>query len=87
MEIGVPVAGPMTGEGGIRVTELPGGDIAVGDHYGPYDTVVETAERLSVFIEQQGRKVSGPLWESYITDPGEEPDQEKFHTEVCYPLA
>jgi effector-binding domain-containing protein len=87
LEIGVPVVAPIPPEGQFEMRELPGGDIAVGDHYGPYETVIETAERLREFIEQQGRSIAGPLWESYTTDPGEEPDPEKWHTEVCYPLS
>ena len=87
IQAGMPTATPMNGSDTMQSIELPGGDIAVGDHYGPYDTVVETAAALQKWIEEQGRTASGPMWESYVTDPGAEPDADKRLTEVCYPLS
>jgi effector-binding domain-containing protein len=86
IQAGVPTAEVMQGEGRYVGGKLPGGDIAVGDHHGPYHTVVETAVALRDFIGQRGREQAGPLWENYITDPGTVSDQSQILTEVCYPL-
>jgi AraC family transcriptional regulator len=87
IQAGVPTAEYMQGDDRVQGVELPGGELAVGDHHGPYDTVVETAKGLREYIDAQGRTPSGPLWENYITDPGAEPDPARWHTEVCYPLS
>lgn len=86
IEAGVPTAEPMKGSGEIIASELPGGELAVADHYGPYNTLVETTAALREYVEGQGRRAAGPLWESYVTDPNAEPDPAKLLTEVCIPL-
>lgn len=87
IEAGVPTATLMTGDNRVRAMELPGGELAIGNHYGPYHTVVETAVALREFLEREGRSASGPLWENYISDPGEVSDQSQLLTGVVYPLS
>jgi AraC family transcriptional regulator len=87
IEAGVPTTEKMNPAGEVGTGDLPGGEIAVGDHFGPYDTLGQAHEAMASYIAEQGRAPGGPPWETYVTDPGEEPDQRKWHTEVCYPLA
>lgn len=83
---GMPVvAGEGAGE--IEAGELPGGEVAVAIHVGPYDTLSETYAAIEAWVKEQGRTPSGPPWESYLTDPGEVPNPAEWQTEVCMPLA
>jgi AraC family transcriptional regulator len=87
IQAGVPTASLMTGEGRVSAITLPGGQIAIADHYGPYERLGETHTAIGEFIAREGRQAAGPAWESYISDPGAEPDVSKLHTEVCYPVS
>jgi AraC family transcriptional regulator len=87
IQAGVPTAAMMQASGDVAAVELPGGDIATADHYGPYEKVVETATALTEYLQKQGRSVAGPLWESYVTDPTTVSDPEEVLTVVSIPLA
>ena len=87
-EAGVPVAAPFepAGDDEVKPAEIGGGEAAVAMHVGPYDTISETWEALSTWVETQGRKVASPPWEAYLTDPSTEPDPANWRTEVYQPL-
>ncbi len=88
---GMPITAPSEdageGDGLISACDLPGGDIAVTVHVGPYQTLGETHAALEAWVKAQGRQPAGPPWETYITDPGEVPNPADWRTEVCLPLA
>src|SRR5689334_10063422 len=75
IELGVPVASDAVPENG-RAT-LPGGRAAVLRHTGPYEELPQAVERLARSVQEHGEKASGPFWESYVTNPAEEPDPAK----------
>jgi effector-binding domain-containing protein len=85
-ETGVPVAAPFPGDGDVRAGEVGGCEAAVGVHVGPYDTIGQTYQKLQAWIEGQGRKPATVMWESYLTDPQQEPDSSKWRTEICWPV-
>lgn len=85
-ECAAPVANPFTAEGEVEPGEIGGGEAAVTMHVGPYDTIGETWESMAEWVKQQGREMVGPGWESYLTDPGAEPDPAKWMTEVFMPV-
>ncbi len=87
-EAGVPTSDRAgAGIGRAEPGELPGGEVAVGWHVGPYETLDQTYDALARWIGEQGRSPSGPMWEVYWTDPGAEPDPATWRTEVIVPLA
>lgn len=86
-ECAVPVATPFAGDGEVQPGEVGGGDAAVAVHLGPYDTISQTWEAMTAWVEEQGRVPAGPGWEYYLTDPSEEPDHAKWVTEVYMPVA
>jgi effector-binding domain-containing protein len=55
-------------------------------HVGPYETLSTAHETLHKWIGENKREASGRPWEVYVTDPGSEPDNTKWVTEVYYPL-
>jgi effector-binding domain-containing protein len=78
LELGIPV-GPDAGQS----TGLPGGRVAVLRHVGPFSGLRDACERLQ---EWAGERAAGPFWESYLTNPREEPDSSRWITEIFLPL-
>ena len=78
LELGIPV-GPDAGQS----SGLPGGRAAVLRHVGPFSGLREACERLQ---EWAGDRAAGPFWESYVTNPREEPDSARWITEIFLPL-
>lgn len=86
-ECGIPVATPFVAGDGIEPGQIGGGKAVVTTHVGPYDTIGQTWGAMMEWVEAQGRKPAGPGWESYLTDPSEEPDPAKWVTELYQPVA
>jgi len=86
VEAGVPLAAPFTGAGRVRPHELPGGEVAVAQHFGPYETIAETYDALGAWLAERGREGGDTIWEAYWTDPETEPDPACWRTELFWPL-
>lgn len=86
IEAGMPVIKPQPGEGRVVAGELPGGAVVSTIHVGPYEGLPSAHDALDAWIRNNGKKSRGPQWESYITDPGEEPDPHKRETELLWPV-
>ncbi len=86
IEIGFPVREPQPEEGRVTAGELPGGHLACTIHVGPYEDLPHAHDAIDAWIRENGRKSRGPQWESYRTDPGEEPDPNKRETELLWPV-
>ena len=89
MEGGMPTAEPADGvpDAGIEALTIPAGQAAVAIHRGPYETLSETYQAIEAWIQQEGRTVAGPPWETYLTDPRQEPDMSKWVTQLAFRLA
>jgi effector-binding domain-containing protein len=66
-----------------QASGLPGGRVAVLRHVGPFSGLRDACERLQ---EWAGDRAAGPFWESYVTNPREEPDSSRWVTEIFLPL-
>lgn len=96
IELGVPVAGAVAGDGRISAGMLPAGRYAALVYTGS-DIGVEAnaallgwgAKRGLVWDEwaAEDGDVFGARVESFLTDPDEEPDRAKWQTEVAIRLA
>ena len=62
---------------------LRGQTVAVLVHVGPFSGLRDACERLQ---EWAGERAAGPFWESYVTNPREEPDSSRWVTEIFLPL-
>jgi effector-binding domain-containing protein len=97
IEVGFPIAAAATGNDRISVVVLPAGRYAVTVHTGPYDDLVTATAELLAWAEKNGivwqtSIVDGVEWwaariESYPTDPDEEPDPQKWKTELAFLIA
>ena len=86
LECGMPVSEPMEGQGRVTPGELPAGTMAKVTHTGPYDNLPQTWAALTQWMESQGLQPAGAPWEVYVTDPGAEPDQSKWRTDIFFPV-
>lgn len=86
LECGMPVPSPMEGKGRVEAGELPAGTVATVTHTGPYDELPQTWSALTTWMESQGLEPAGAPWEVYVTDPGAEPDQSKWRTDIFFPV-
>ena len=85
-EPGIPVASPLEGAGRVQAGELPSGTVATVTHMGPYEALGQTWVALMEWIGSQDLQPAGPPWEVYVTDPGKEPDQSKWRTDIFFPV-
>ncbi|MCP3919740.1 MAG: hypothetical protein GY711_29755 [bacterium] len=86
LEAAIPVAAPIQPKGRIKADKLPAGRAVVIWHVGPYVKLGATHKRMMEFLKKEGLEADGPPWEEYWTDPGLEPDPEKWRTKVVQPV-
>ena len=94
LELGVPVASPVTGSGRVQSGVLPGGRYVVLRHIGPYDGLIGANAALQQWAAERGVEFDswdtpeGQAWRSraehYLTNPAEEPDPTKWEVDVAY---
>ena len=86
LECATPVASPMARAGRVQAGELPAGIAATVTHIGPYDTLSQTWAALMAWMKSQSLEGAGAPWEVYVTDPGPEPDQSRWRTDIFFPV-
>ena len=55
-------------------------------HYGPYERLPETYFGINEWMRKNKVVVTGPPWESYLTDPSTEPNPKKWETAIYFPI-
>jgi effector-binding domain-containing protein len=93
IEVGWPVAQPVSGNSRVQPGSFPAGRYASLVHTGPYDQLVQANAALLDWIARAGAKVDqsptprgdafGSRYESYLSEPDEKPER----TEVAIRLA
>jgi effector-binding domain-containing protein len=86
IEVGWPIEEPIISAEGVSSSTLPGGPAAVVSYFGPYEHVGSAYEAIQAWCRDKGYEIVGPPWESYFTDPHAELDQEKWRTDVHFPI-
>ena len=94
IELGVPVAAPVTASGRIQPGVLPEGRYAVLRHTGPYDGLLASNAALLQWAQEKGIEFDtwgtpqDSAWRSraehYLTDPSQEPDPARQEVDVAY---
>jgi effector-binding domain-containing protein len=85
-EAGFPVTSAFADATPVQAGTLPGGEVAVLWHIGPYHELGARHDRLTEWIDTHGRQPGDARWEVYWTDPGEEPDSSRWRTEIIQTL-
>lgn len=86
LEAGIPLREPIQASGDVLVGALPGGKVLRTEHIGPYDKLSAAYQALARYVEEHDLNAGETMWEYYWTDPGEEPDPEKWRTEIFLAL-
>lgn len=92
VDVGWPVATPVQSEGEIIGDMLPAGSYGVILNTGPFDDVMGAHMALMAWGKANGitwqTTDNGKAWganiEFYLTDPAEEPDPQKWETEIAF---
>lgn len=66
---------------------IPGGRMAVAEHYGPSATIGRTWRRLWDFIQSEGLTPQGDPREVYVRNPANTPDPAQRMSEIWWPVA
>jgi effector-binding domain-containing protein len=85
LEMGIPVNEKIPVAGRVQYKTMPGGDNAVANYYGAYDTLEDGHNAIQQWLIRYRRKVTGYPWEMFVTDPAAEPDPNKWLTRIYYP--
>ncbi len=90
IDVAVPVATPVLGDGRVIADVLPKGRYATALFVGPPAGLLNATMELLAWAERSHVvwKVEGNRWagriERYLTDPAKEPDQSKWRTELAF---
>jgi effector-binding domain-containing protein len=97
IEAGEPTAGPVAGDERVHSGVLPAGRYATLRHIGHPKTLIDATARLLEWADQQdlhwdvAPSPEGERWgcrlEIYHTDPQQQPDMNKWETELAFRLA
>ncbi len=85
VEAGFPATRPIEGNGATQPSELPGGQVAITIHIGPYDQMVPAYQALASWVSEHGGELGGDPWEVYFSDPSTEPDPATWRTQIVQP--
>jgi effector-binding domain-containing protein len=85
LEIGVPFARVVEGEGEVQPSEIPAGPAVATMHVGPYDRVGDAYDALQAWMTEQGVAPAGPAYEHYLNDP-QEVAPEALRTRIVWPV-
>ncbi len=80
----VAFSGDMKAPAGMEVIDLPAGKSLTINYMGGYNGVGKAHEAMDAYIQQNKLSQLAPVIEEYITDPGTEPDSNKWLTKVVY---
>ena len=86
MEIGFPVMAPISHNGEVVPGELPAVEAAIAVHEGGYDQLPASYEQIEHWITDHGHEAAEGMWETYLTDPGAQPDPSTWRTQIVWPL-
>jgi effector-binding domain-containing protein len=70
----------------IKLKKISPCNVVTAIHYGPYERLPETYFGINEWMRKNKVFVTGPPWESYITDPAEENNPEKWQTAIFFPV-
>ena len=84
LEVGFPVAEPVTPAGAVVASRVPATRAATLTHHGNYEQLGSSWERLRAWAEKQGLELGTPLWEVYVTEPRPGDDPRDMLTELFW---
>ena len=86
-EVGVPVSAPVAPTGRVASSTLPATRVARTVYRGGYEGLGAAWGELDVWIQREGLKPTGELWEVYAAGPESGPEPSGWRTELNRPIA
>ena len=94
LEVGIPVAGPVTSVGRVTPGELPAAKVVQTVYHGPYEGLFAAWEdfgdrsriEFGKLMEEEGLTPGQTLWERYLVGPESSADPATWQTELNLPL-
>ncbi len=86
VEVRLTVSAPFADAGDVRCVEVPAQEVAVGTLRGSYEQMGAAIAELGGWTAEHGYRISGPMFNVYVTGPMEDPDPAAWVTEVCLPV-
>jgi DNA-binding transcriptional MerR regulator len=80
-----PVADPPT-RGRANPLTLPAIELATTVHHGAHDDIGVTYGRLGAWVVDHALAVDGPIHETYLVGPRDDPAPESWRTEIGWPI-
>lgn len=79
-DAGIPIAEMPTIEidpdSPVQIRQSPGGKMVMGVSVGSYSDLSANWEKVRAWVAAHGYEEAGPLWEQYISDPADTPEEE-----------
>lgn len=82
----IPVRGAVPVSGDVRSIKSYAGKVVSVTHTGAYETTYYSWEAIGEYMTTNNLESNGDPYEVYLTDPGQEPDQSKWITELFWPI-
>ncbi len=82
----IPVANPVDVPDGIQLIKTYTGKVITAEHTGNYNSTHFTWANLEKYLKENHLETNGAPWEQYISDPGTEPDPNKWITNLYWPV-
>ena len=80
----VAFTGDVKAPSGMEVIDVPAGKSLTINYMGGYNGMGKAHEAMDAYIQQNKLSQLAPVIEEYVTDPGTEPDSNKWLTKVVY---
>jgi effector-binding domain-containing protein len=87
LEVGFATDRPVQPADGVAAGALPGGRAVRLTHFGSFDGLGSSWERLHSWMLAQGLSAGPQRWEVYVTQPSPEMDPRDLRTDLTWPLA
>ena len=85
IDIGFTVPDKLPDKGHIKMSSIRAGKYATALHEGPYDTLTNTYNELTAFVQEKGFEVENWVYEVYLNNPMDNPE-EPPRTVIYFPL-
>ncbi|WP_461071323.1 GyrI-like domain-containing protein [Streptomyces pseudoechinosporeus] len=86
LEVGFVTDRAVRPEAGVVVGSLPGGRVARLTHFGSFDGLGASWDRLLSWMRERGLSAGEDRWETYVTKPSPDIDPRDLRTELSWPV-
>ncbi len=87
VSVALPVTSAKPGNERIAKGTIAEGKVLKVVYLGPYEGSGEAHYAIEEYMQNNNMTLTGSPYEIYVTDPGNEPDPNKWVTEIYYPVA